>query len=166
LAAVLQAVYIEMEEELAVQVRAAVVACGGTAWDRMLAAIDAFFTASSEPAYTRIVLRDAPLVLDAHHGREIDQAIGVGLVAALVADVLREAGRSLPVLITARVLLAAASEVAMAMAYTDHSALARRDGTAVLVSLLDGLCRAPAHTPRARRTRRRGPAAAKRPRRR
>lgn len=151
-AAVLGAVYIEMEEELAIQVKAAVTACSGRAWDRMLAAIDAFFTASAAPAYTRIVMRDAPLVLDAHHGREIDLAIGLGLVTELVADLLHEAGRALPIQITARMLLAAASEVARTMAHADDPGRARRDGTAVLVALLDGL-RKPADARRTRRVR-------------
>ena len=142
-AAVLEAVYIEMEEELAVQVKAAVMACRGNAWDRMRAAVTAFFAASAVPAYTRIILRDAPLVLDAHHGHEIDQAIGLGLVAALVTDFLGEAGRSLPVMITARILLAAVSEVAIAMAHADAPARVRREGTAVVIAMLEGLRAAP-----------------------
>jgi AcrR family transcriptional regulator len=156
-AAVLQAVYIEMEQELAAAVQQAVLACGGGAWDRMLAAIDAFFTASAEPAYARIVLRDAPLVLDAHHGREIDHAIGLGLVATLVSDLLAEVRRALPVQVTARILLAAASEVAMAMAHAANPARVRRDGTAVLIALLEGLCGAIAQrrAARPRRPRRR-----------
>src|SRR4051794_28459348 len=143
-AAVLEAVYVEMEEELAIQVRAAVLACDGGGWDRMIAAVDAFFTASAEPAYVRIVLRDAPPVLGTLHGREIDQAIGLGLVVELIAG-LRAEGvlRALPVVATARVLLAAASEVAMSMAYADDPELARREGSAVFFALLDGL-RAPA----------------------
>jgi AcrR family transcriptional regulator len=142
-AAVLEAVYVEMEQELAVRVTAAVMACGGGGWDRMAAAVDAFFAASAEPAYVRIVLRDAPLVLGSIHGREIDQAIGLGLVVQLVTA-LRDDGelRPLPIVATARVLLAAASEVAIAMAYADDPALARREGTEVLLALLEGL-RAP-----------------------
>jgi AcrR family transcriptional regulator len=157
-AAVLQAVYIEMEEELAVQVRDAVMAARGGAWERMLAAVDAFFTASAEPAYTRIVLRDAPHVLGARHGREIDHAIGLGLVADLVADLVQGGRRGLPIAATARVLLAAASEVAIAMAYSDDPAAVRREGTAVLVALLEGLRGAPAPAPR--RASRRGPRSA------
>jgi AcrR family transcriptional regulator len=142
-AAVLEAVYIEMEEELAAQVTAAVAACSGGAWDRMLAAVNAFFAASAEPAYVRIVLRDAPQVLGPIHGREIDHAIGLGLVVQLVTALGDEGAlRPLPVVATARVLLAAASEVAIGMAYADDPELARREGTEVVLALLDGL-RAP-----------------------
>jgi AcrR family transcriptional regulator len=139
-AAVLEAVYIEMEEELATRVRAAVLSRGGGAWDRMIAAVDAFFDASADPEYVRIVLREAPHVLGPVHGRAIDQAIGLGLVVQLVTDLCNEGGvRRLPIVATARVLLAAASEVAVTMAYADAPELARREGTEVLLALLDGL---------------------------
>src|SRR4051794_17429439 len=59
-AALLEALYVEMEEELASRVQAAVMMCEGGAWERMIAAIDAFFTASADPTYVRIILRDAP----------------------------------------------------------------------------------------------------------
>ncbi len=139
-AAVLEAVYIEMEEQLATRVRAAVMSRGGGAWDRMTAAVDAFFDASADPEYVRIVLREAPHVLGPAHGREIDQAIGLGLVVQLVTDLYSEGNvRRLPIVATARVLLAAASEVAVTMAYSDAPELARREGTEVLLALLDGL---------------------------
>ncbi|HET7499992.1 MAG TPA: TetR/AcrR family transcriptional regulator [Kofleriaceae bacterium] len=143
-AAVLEAVYIEMEEELAARVTGAVASAPGGAWARMLAALDAFFAASAEPEYVRIVLRDAPLVLGPVHGREIDHAIGLGLVVSLVTE-LRDEGllRPLPVVATARILLAAASEVAVAMACADDPAQARRDGTEVLLAMLDGLRASP-----------------------
>ena len=143
-AAVLEAVYVEMEEQLAASVTAAALSCS-SAWDRMVTAVDAFFTASAEPAYVRIVLRDAPLVLGPRHGREIDLAIGLGLVVELVAA-MRDEGvlRPLPIVATARVLLAAASEVAVSMAYADDPELARREGTAVMMALLDGLRVTPA----------------------
>jgi AcrR family transcriptional regulator len=144
-AALLEAVYIEMEEELAARVRAAVRGCDGGAWDRMAVAVDAFFTASAEPAYARIVLRDAPLVLGSRHGREIDQAIGLGLLIELVVDLLASGElRPLPVVATARVLLAAASEVVVTMAHAGDPETARNEGVAVVFALLDGLRAAPA----------------------
>jgi AcrR family transcriptional regulator len=139
-AAVLEALYIEMEQELATAVTAAVVACPGGAWARMAAAVDAFFEASAEPAYVRIVLRDAPHVLGTLHGREIDQAIGLGLIIELLTELHREGLlRPVPLVTTARILLAAASEVAVGMAHADDPALVRREGTQVLLALLDGL---------------------------
>jgi AcrR family transcriptional regulator len=143
-AAVLEAVYVEMEEELATSVKAAVMSCTGGAWDRMAAAVEAFFTASAEPEYVRIVLRDAPTVLGTHHGRAIDHAIGLGLVIELVTELGNDGTlRPLSIEATARVLLAAASEVAVSMAHADDPERARRDGAAVVFALLDGLRVAP-----------------------
>lgn len=139
-AAVLEALYVEMERALARQVQAAVAACHGSAWDRMIAAVGAFFAASSEPEYVRIVLRDAPHVLGPAQSREIDQEIGLGLVIELVSSLRAEGAiRPLPVIATARVLLAAASEVAVTMASAEDPGVARREGTEVMLALLDGL---------------------------
>ncbi|HET9621917.1 MAG TPA: helix-turn-helix domain-containing protein [Kofleriaceae bacterium] len=139
-AAVLEAVYIEMEQELARAVGVAVMAAEGGAWARMSAALGAFFDASSEPAYVQIVLLDAPHVLGSVHSREIDQTIGLGLIIELMNDLAREGVlRPVPIVATARILLAAASEVVVAMAHADDPARARREGTEALLALLDGL---------------------------
>lgn len=139
-AAVLEAVYVEMEQELASRVTTAVTRCVGGAWERMAAAIDAFFEASSDPEYVRIVLREAPHVLGPAHGREIDQAIGLGMVIQLVTELARDGAiTAVPVVTTARMLLAAASEVAVAMAYAEDPAAMRREGTCVLLALMSGL---------------------------
>lgn len=139
-AALLEAVYVEMEEELAVHVRRAIAAAPDDAEARMSAALAAFFEASSEPAYARIVLRDAPHVLDRLHGREIDQAIGLGLVVELVTG-LRAQGLMgpLPVTATARILLAMVSEVVTSMAHAEDPDVVRREGLAVIEALVGGL---------------------------
>ncbi|MBK9032286.1 MAG: TetR/AcrR family transcriptional regulator [Myxococcales bacterium] len=145
-AALLTAVYLEMEEELAVQVSDAVAACAGDARARLFAAVGAFFAASAEPAYARIVLRDAPGVLDRVEGRSIDHAIGLGLVTALVTG-LRDEGRlgpQLPLTMAARMLLAAVSEIAMSMAHADDPAAVQRDGMLVIDALVTGLALATA----------------------
>lgn len=140
-AALLEAVYVEMEEELAAEVRGAMATAGGDARARMGAALGAFFAASSEPAYARIVLRDAPLVLDPARGRSIDHAIGLGLVTELI-EALRAEGRiapGLPVATLARVLLAMVSEVATAMADAERPRQIHDEGMAVIAALVDGL---------------------------
>ena len=139
-AAVLEAVYVEMEQELARAVEAAAAAATGGAWGQLVASIDAFFTASAEPAYVRIVLCDAPLVLGRVLGRELDQEIGLGLVGALLAALEAERGLvPVPRAMTARILLAAVSEIAIAMAQAADPAAVRAEGTAALFALLDGL---------------------------
>lgn len=139
-AAVLEALYVAMEEELVAKVRRAVASSAGDPRARIVTAIEAFFEASAEPEYVRIVLRDAPLVLGHRHGRELDQAIGLGFVRELVGALVdAKVFPKLPIAATSRILLAAASDVAVTMAYSDDPDLARREGTEVVVAMLDGL---------------------------
>jgi len=138
--ALLAAVYVALEQELVARVRTAVEAAGDDASARHTAALEAFLDASAEPEYVRIVLRDAPHVLGAQQGRELDQRIGLDLVCELVTD-LAAAGRlpKLPVQATARVLLAAVSEVVLSMAESKEPRRARKEGSAVLAALFEGL---------------------------
>lgn len=140
-AALLEAVYIEMEEEVVERVRLAVVARPEhDAWSQMLAAVDAFFEGSADPEYVRIVLRDAPHVLGHRHGRELDAAIGLGFARSLVVRLLDQGLiPPLPITATARMLLSTASDVAVTMAYADDPDTARREGTEVVVAVLEGL---------------------------
>ena len=139
-AAIFEAVYVELSEGLAAKVSEAVAAAAGDAWTSVEVALASFLDASSEPSYARIVLRDAPVVLGERHGRELDQAIGLGLVRDLLGG-LRDEGLlpPLPLTTLARVILAVTSEVVIAMAYADDPALARREGTQVVLALLEGL---------------------------
>jgi AcrR family transcriptional regulator len=139
-AAVLEALYVEMGEELAARVARAVEAANDDAWQRLVAALEAFFAGSAEPDYARIVLRDAPPVLGGPHGREIDQAIGLALVCELVEG-LQRASLMPPLSVPAvsRVLLAATGELAIAMAFSDDPDAARREGTEVVLAILAGL---------------------------
>src|SRR3954471_14810988 len=50
-AAVFEALYVEMSQELLAQVSTALAAAGEDPWKQLLAALDAFFEASTEPAY-------------------------------------------------------------------------------------------------------------------
>ena len=139
-AALLQAVYIELEEEAATRVRAAVEGTEGGAMARVAAAFDAFFNASADPIYHRIVLRDAPVVLDRSQGRRLDHAIGLDLVIDLIEDLRREGMvGDLPIMMTARVFLAAVCEVAMSAADSDDPLAIRRDGMVVLASMIEGV---------------------------
>ncbi len=139
-AAVFEALYIEMSNALLAQVSQAVGGAGDDPWAQMLAALEAFFDASAEPDYVRIVLRDAPHVLGPIHGREIDQSIGLTFVQQLVQG-LCEAGLlpDLPVAATARMLLAVTGEMAIAMASADDTELARKEGTQVVLTMLEAL---------------------------
>jgi AcrR family transcriptional regulator len=150
-AAVLEALYIEMSEQLLESVTRAVIAAGNDVWAKLVAALEAFFDASTEPEYVRIVLREAPHVLGSH-GRDLDQSIGLAFVSELVAGLQKEGLMpALPVAMTARVLLATTGEIATTMADASDPVAARREGTAVLMAMLEGLRDAAAPRRRSRR---------------
>jgi AcrR family transcriptional regulator len=139
-AAVFEALYVEMSNALLAQVQEALVAAGEAPWAQMRAALEAFFDASAEPEYVRIVLRDAPHVLGPIHGRELDQRIGLSFVQEMVQGLV-DAGLlpRMPVEPTARMLLAVTGEMAIAMAYASDPARARAEGTEVVLTMLDSL---------------------------
>lgn len=149
-AAVFEALYVEMSNQLLEQVSAALAEAGDDPWQQTIAALYAFFEASAESDYVRIVLHDAPHVLGPIHGRELDQSIGLSFVTEMVRG-LREAGLlpDLPVEATARMLLAVTGELAIAMAYAEDQERARQEGTQVVLTLLESL-RARADADRAR----------------
>jgi AcrR family transcriptional regulator len=139
-AAVFEALYVEMSNQLLVQVSAALAGAGDDPWRQIIAALHAFFEASAEPDYVRIVLHDAPHVLGPIHGRELDQSIGLTFVTQMVQR-LCDAGLlpAMPVAATARMLLAVTGELAIAMAYATDQEVARREGTQVVLTLLEAL---------------------------
>ena len=139
-AAVFEALYVEMSNQLLAQVSTALAAAGDDPWQQMIAALHAFFEASAEPDYVRIVLHDAPHVLGTIHGRELDQSIGLAFVTEMVQG-LCEAGLlpDMPVATTARMLLAVTGELAIAMAYAPDQEVARREATQVVLTLLEAL---------------------------
>jgi len=140
-AALLEAVYVELEVGIAARVKAAIDAAGGDAMARVMAAFGAFFEASADPSYQRIVLRDAPGVLGRMKGRGLDHEIGLDLAVALIEDMRREGlvSEAVPVGMAARIFMAAIGEVATSAAHSDDPASVRRDGMIVLAALIQGV---------------------------
>lgn len=139
-AGVFEAVYTAMSQRLVEAVEAALAAAGDEPWARIFGALDAFLEASSDPAYVRVVLIDAPTTIDVVRGRAIDQDLGLDLVASLVEDLVRRGGiRPVPERMLARVLLATTGEVALTMAAAPDLESARDEGREVMVALLEGL---------------------------
>lgn len=137
-ASLFEALYVEMEEELVESVVCAVDQVQHPE-ARVVAAIDAFLEASSEPAYVRIVLQEAPTILGQARGRELDHRIGLGLAESLVRELVVGAeATDLTVALTARILLAAVSEVAVTMSNSDDPTRVRDEGRAIVLALLGG----------------------------
>jgi AcrR family transcriptional regulator len=133
-----RAVFEEVEAEMIVAVRDAS-AGEPDPWRRLLAGIGAFLDACLTPRYRRIALEEGPAALGWHRWREIDERYALALVRAPLAR-LMSAGvlRHQPVELLARVVLAALTEVGMAVAAAPDREAARRDAQALVEELLSG----------------------------
>ena len=108
----------------------------GDAWERTLAALDAYYEASAKPAYARIVLSEARHV----PGASTDPAIGLAMVRTLMTELMAQGFvRELPLEMASRVVRAAVDDVATAMAEAEDVERARTEGRRVVIALLEGL---------------------------
>jgi AcrR family transcriptional regulator len=109
-------------------------------WELMLAGMRSFLDACEGPAVKQIALTDAPSVLGWQEWREIDNRHGLGLTrAALQGAVDAGVMRPGPVDAMAHLFVAALSEAAFVIAYSDQPRKARADVEGALVELIEGL---------------------------
>jgi AcrR family transcriptional regulator len=109
-------------------------------WELLLAGMRSFLDACEEPAVKQISLTDAPSVLGWQEWREIDNRHGLGLTRAALQGAV-DAGKMRPIAVEpmAHLFVAALSEAAFVIAYSDHPRRAREDVEAALVQLIEGL---------------------------
>jgi|SRR5215207_6409721 len=106
----------------------------------MLAGMRSFLDACEEPAVKQISLTDAPAVLGWQEWREIDNRHGLGLTRAALQGAV-EAGALRPIAVEpmAHLFVAALSEAAFVIAYSDQPRKARAEVEQALVELIEGL---------------------------
>jgi len=109
-------------------------------WELMLAGMRSFLDACEEPSVKQIALTDAPSVLGWQEWREIDNRHGLGLTRAALQGAV-DAGVLRPIAVEpmAHLFVAALSEAAFVIAYSDHPRKARAEVEAALVHLVQGL---------------------------
>jgi AcrR family transcriptional regulator len=109
-------------------------------WELMLAGMRSFLDACEEPSVKQIALTDAPSVLGWQEWREIDNRHGLGLTRAALQGAV-DAGVLRPIAVEpmAHLFVAALSEAAFVVAYSDHPRKARAEVEAALVQLIEGL---------------------------
>jgi AcrR family transcriptional regulator len=109
-------------------------------WDLMLAGMRSFLDACEEPAVKQIALTDAPSVLGWQEWREIDNRHGLGLTRAALQGAV-DAGILRPIAVEpmAHLFVAALSEAAFVIAYSDHPRKARAEVEQALIQLIEGL---------------------------
>jgi AcrR family transcriptional regulator len=109
-------------------------------WELMLAGMRSFLDACEEPAVKQIALTDAPSVLGWQEWREIDNRHGLGLTRAALQGAV-DAGAMRPIAVEpmAHLFVAALSEAAFVIAYSDHPGRARAEVEEALIELIQGL---------------------------
>ena len=109
-------------------------------WRQILAAVDAFLDACTDPAVQRIMMTDAPSVLGWDEWREIDTQYGLGLVKASLENAM-ETGliARQPVDPLAHLLVGALDEAAMYISRAPDSKVARREMGESIERMLNGL---------------------------
>ena len=137
--ALFQAVYEELEQEMAERIVAAV-AKEPSADLHLEVGIQAFLDACLEPAIRRISLIDAPSVLGYDEWREIGAAYSFGLLRAAL-EAAMEAGRieRQPIDTLAHLLLGALTEAALTLARADDLQAARVEVGRGVARLVAGL---------------------------
>ena len=133
-AAVLEAV----EVDLSTRLIAAVAAAGSEdPLTLLVAGADAWLDTSADPEVRRIALLDGPAVLGWERWREVAMRHGLGLVSALLTELV-EAGSipEQPIAPLAHVLIGALDEAALYVALSSDQQLARREAGAVLRGLM------------------------------
>jgi len=139
--ALFEAVFDRVERR-ALEQLAAVVDGDGTAWDRAMAGVKAYVRVCLEPAYQRIVIHEAPVVMGWERWREAEEQFSYGLVRATVEGLV-DAGEiePLPVEVTARVLFGALSAGAEAIASSAEPKKAAAEVTTTIVAVMEGMRR-------------------------
>jgi AcrR family transcriptional regulator len=107
---------------------------------RLHAGVRRFLEACADPAVERILLLDGPAVLGWQAWRDLADRYGLGLLQHALQEAI-EAGAitAQPVGPLAHVLIGALDESALYIARAEDPATARRQCTAVLEQMLDGL---------------------------
>ncbi|MGH2838481.1 MAG: TetR/AcrR family transcriptional regulator [Thermoleophilaceae bacterium] len=109
-------------------------------WRQILAAVNAFLDACTDPAIQRIVMTDAPSVLGWEEWREIDTQYGLGLIKASLEQAM-ETGliARQPVDPLAHLLVGALDEAAMYISRAPDTGVARREMGQSIERMFEGL---------------------------
>jgi AcrR family transcriptional regulator len=138
-----KAVLVQVSADVVQRVAAAAAATDDP-WEELVLGSEAFLDACATPEVQRIVLLDAPAVLDWDVRRAIDADYGLRLLEGALQNAM-DAGRVVPgsALAMAQVLAGALDEAAMVVAQADDPTAARAEMSHTVRRLLEGL-RAPA----------------------
>jgi AcrR family transcriptional regulator len=108
-------------------------------WDRLTEGIDAYLDACLEPAYGRIVIQEAPIVLGNARYREIEEAYPMALLTATLSALKRQGELDLEDIdLLSRMVDAMICKVALLLPEAENPKKLRARGQKIIASLLDG----------------------------
>jgi AcrR family transcriptional regulator len=111
-------------------------------WDRLSVGIDAYLDACLEPAYGRIVIREAPAVLGHERYRKIEETYPMALLTATLNALKRDGELDFEDIDPlSRMVDAMICEVAIMLPGADHPKKLRERGQKIIGSLLEGFRR-------------------------
>ncbi|WP_158887888.1 TetR/AcrR family transcriptional regulator [Amycolatopsis anabasis] len=110
----------------------------GTPWERALTGLRTFIKSCLDPAYQRIAIHEAPVVMGWERWREAEDHFSFGLIRSSL-EALIEAGEvdDVPVEITSRMLYGALSSAAAAIASSADPKKVGAEVEAVIIQLLN-----------------------------
>jgi AcrR family transcriptional regulator len=114
----------------------------GAPWERALTGLRTFIKSCLDPAYQRIAIHEAPVVMGWERWREAEDHFSFGLIRSSLESLI-EAGEvdDVPVEITSRLLYGALSSAATAIAGSPDPKKVGAEAEAVIVQLLNRIRR-------------------------
>lgn len=139
-AALFEAAFAAVEERLVARISAAGLPVADDPWELMSAGVDAFLAECADPSFRRIALQEAPAALGWARWKQLEERYVLPLLQVVLAR-MSQAGYlpGLPIDLTARALLAALSEVGLAVATSASPDAEREQARQLVRRLLAGL---------------------------
>ena len=116
----------------------------GAAWERALAGVREYIRICLDPAYQRLVINEAPVVMGLDRWREAENRYSFGVVRSVLEELV-EAGEitEVPIEVTARMIFAALSAGATIIAAAEDPQRAGNEVFTALTNLIEGIRRKP-----------------------
>jgi AcrR family transcriptional regulator len=140
-AALFEAVFHQVEEELLSEAAAAVADLAGDARRQLTVGLEAYLRVIAGRAdMQRILLLDGPVVLGWSRWRELQSGFTLGLIIqSLERSILQGSLRSQPVTPMAHLIFAALNEAALLIAHSENAAATQVEVSTALLSMVEGL---------------------------
>ncbi|MET0134828.1 MAG: TetR/AcrR family transcriptional regulator [Kibdelosporangium sp.] len=139
--ALFEAAFNQVEQRAMAQLGKAVDS-GGSPWERALNGVQEYIKVCLDPAYQRLVIREAPVVMGMERWREAEEHFSFGIVKQVLEQLI-EAGEltDVPVEVTARMMFASLSAGAAIIAEAGDPKKASAEVFTALVRMIEGIRR-------------------------